>query len=275
MSGQQTARRAGSAARQAGESGAIRLLGRIGLVGYGVVHLLIAYLAVRVATGEGGEAGKSGALHTLAEQPAGRALLWVIAIGLAALAIWQLAEAAYGHRYLQQSRQRNLRRLTNVAEAAVYGVLAWSATKVAQGGHSQSSEEQAGFTQNVLELPAGRWIVALAGAALVGIAIYLVRRGLRRKFLEDLDLAAASPEARKVVTRLGQVGWVALGVAYGIVGVLIITAAVQFNPERATGLDTALQTLADQPYGTALLLVLAAGLACFGVYCLFDARYRR
>jgi len=275
MAEQQTARRAGGAAREAADSAPVRLMGRVGLVGYGVVHLLIAYLAIRVAIGDGGEAGKSGALQKLAEQPAGRAVLWVIAVGLAALALWQLVEAAYGHRHVGQARRRIMRRLTSFGEAAVYGVLAWSAAKVASSGHGQSSEEQADFTQSVLEMPAGRLIVGLAGVGVVAVAVYLVQRGLRKTFLEDLDLSSADPEARRLAVRLGEIGWTALGVAYGIVGILIVVAAVRYDPERATGLDTALQTLADQPYGSVLLLVLAGGLACFGVYCLFDARYRR
>ena len=81
--------------------------------------------------------------------------------------------------------------------------------------------------------------------------------------------------AREAAIRFGQVGWPALGVAYGILGFLLIYAAVTYDPKKATGMDTALKTLAGQAYGTLLLLMVAAGLACFGAYCLFDARYRR
>ena len=112
----------------------------------------------------------------------------------------------------------------------------------------------------------------MAVIALGGVMVY---RGLRKKFLADLDLSTASPTARKVATRLGQAGYPALGVAYGIIGLLIMTMAVTYRPEKAVGLDAALTTLAAQPFGTALLLLTAAGLACFGLYCLFDARYRR
>jgi hypothetical protein len=56
---------------------------------------------------------------------------------------------------------------------------------------------------------------------------------------------------------------------------LIIKLAATYSPEKAVGLDAALTTLAARPYGAALLLLAAAGLACYGIYCLFDARYRR
>jgi hypothetical protein len=104
--------------------------------------------------------------------------------------------------------------------------------------------------------------------------VYLVHRGVARRFVDDLDLAGAEAHARDAAIRLGQVGWTALGVGYGIIGLLITYSALNYDPEKATGMDTALKTLAGQPYGTVLLLIIAAGLACFGAYCLFDARYR-
>ena len=162
-----------------------------------------------------------------------------------------------------------------MVEALVFGFLGWSAAKVASGGKSQSNQEQAGFARKVLDAPAGQVLVAVLGLAVIGAAVYLFVKGFKRKFLDDLDLATASPGTRKLTTRLGQVGYIAIGIAYSIVGALIVTAAVQHDPDKATGLDTALATLADQPYGTALLLVVALGLACFGVYCFLDARFRK
>jgi hypothetical protein len=127
----------------------------------------------------------------------------------------------------------------------------------------------------VLALPLGQVLVAAVGVALIAAAGMQIYRGLRKKFIEDLDLSTASPTARTVTTRLGQAGYPALGVTYGIIGLLIITMAVTYNPDKAVGLDAALTTLAAQPFGTVLLLLVAVGLACFGIYCLFDARYHR
>ncbi|HEV3462695.1 MAG TPA: DUF1206 domain-containing protein [Actinomycetota bacterium] len=273
MSARGQARRAERTARQAADSGPVKTLGRVGLVAYGVVHLLVAYLAVRVALGGGGKADKTGALQTIAEQPAGRFFLWVLTAGLAALAVWQLAEAGWGHQ--RRGRRRTLQRLVSLGEAAVAGVLAFSSFKVASGKGGKSKGEKAAFIDKVFDWPAGELLVALAGLGVVAIAIYLVHRGMAKTFVEDLDLAGAEPHARDAAIRFGQVGWSALGVAYGIIGLLLVYSAVSYDPEKATGMDTALKTLAGQPYGTALLLMVAAGLACFGAYCLFDARYRR
>jgi len=275
MSARQQAWRAERTARQAADSGPVKALGRVGLIAYGVVHLLVAYLAVRIALGSGGKADKTGALQTIAGQPAGRFLLWVLTVGLAALTVWQLAEAGWGHRYRRPQRRRTLQRLVSLGEAAVAGALAFSAFKVASGKGGTSKGEKAAFVDKVFDWPAGQLLVAAAGIGIVAIAVYLVHRGITRRFVEDLDLGGAEPHARDATIRFGQVGWAALGVAYGILGLLIVYAAVTYDAAKATGMDTALKTLAGQPYGTVVLLMVAAGLACFGVYCLFDARYRR
>ena len=247
------------------------LLGRIGLIGYGIVNLLIAWLAAQVALGGGEQASKDGAITEISGESWGEALLWVVGVSLFALALWQLGEAIWGRK----SFGGPLRRVAHVAEAVVFGFLGYSAVKVASGGKAQSNQEQAGFTAKVLDAPAGQVLVAVAGLVVVGAAVYLFIKGFKRRFLRDLDLATASPAVRTLTTRLGQVGYIALGVAYGIVGALIVVAAVQHDPQKATGLDTALGTLADQPYGTALLLIVAFGVACFGVFCFLDARFRK
>ncbi|MEO0842723.1 MAG: DUF1206 domain-containing protein, partial [Cyanobacteria bacterium J06643_5] len=40
------------------------------------------------------------------------------------------------------------------------------------------------------------------------------------------------------------------------------------------GLDEALETLAEQPYGPFMLTVVALGLMSYGVYMVVQARYR-
>jgi len=264
------------AARDTTDNKYFQLFGRVGLAAFGLVHFTIAYLAVRVALGTGGaKADKAGALATLAAQPGGRALLWAVTVGLAMLVLWRLGEATVGLRWVQPRRKRIRKRIESALTAVVFGLLAVSAGKLAAGGGAGSDTQQKAFTARVLALPLGQFLVGAVGVVVLAVGGFQVYRGLRKKFVEDLDLSTAHPTARTAAARLGQVGYPALGIAYGIIGVLIIAMAVTYRPNKAVGLDAALTTLAAQPYGTILLLLVAAGLACFGVYCLFDARYRR
>jgi hypothetical protein len=126
----------------------------------------------------------------------------------------------------------------------------------------------------VLGWPGGRFLVGAAGLAVLAIGAMKVKQGWEKKFTEDMDLPA-DRHAREVAVRTGQIGSVAKGVAVGLIGVLVVVAAVQFDPGKANGLDPALKTLAGEPFGMFLLAAVALGLAAYGVFCFFDARYHR
>ena len=273
--GGMTGRAAGAAGR-AGDSDALEHLARIGLIAYGVVHLLLAWLALQLAWGGGSgqSADQAGALATLAEQPLGRPLLWLLAVGLVALAAWQAAEVLRWRSRLSSSgdaRKKAVEKTVKaVAKAVLYAALAVLAVRTATGGGGGGGQQQAA---GVFGWPAGRWLVGLIGLVVIGVGLYLVNKGVSKKFLEEVDLRSASPQTTRLVTRLGQAGFPAKGVALGVVGGLLVYAAVTFDPARATGLDGALRTILDAPFGKVLLTLVAIGIAAFGAYCFVRARY--
>jgi hypothetical protein len=127
----------------------------------------------------------------------------------------------------------------------------------------------------VLGWPGGQWIVAAAGVVFIGVALYQGYKGVSRKFLEEDKTGQMSPFVKRCFTRIGVVGHLARMVAFGLIGIFVLKAAIDFAPKKAVGLDGALEKLARQTYGTFLLAVVAAGLIAFGLYSIADARYRR
>ncbi len=94
--GAQAADSAEQAGQQAITSRPFKVLLTVGLIAYGVVHILIGWIALQIAwigRGQGQEASQKGALAEMAQQPFGVVLLWITVIGLFALAVWQLIEA--------------------------------------------------------------------------------------------------------------------------------------------------------------------------------------
>jgi hypothetical protein len=244
-----------------------------------LVHLLIAWLAVQLAWGVGGsaeQADQGGALATLAQQPFGTVLLWVVAVGMVALAAWQAAEALRWRGGLSASgdarKKAAVKVVKSVAKTIVYAALAVLAVRTATGGGQSGGQEQQAAA-GIFGLPAGRWLVLLVGLAVVGIGAYLVHKGVTKRFLQEIDLREAPPEATRLVTRLGQAGYPAKGVAFGLVGVLLVWAAVTFDPADASGLDGALRSLLAVPFGQWLLTLVALGIAAFGAFCFVRARY--
>jgi hypothetical protein len=278
VSAQGSARSAMGAADEAGNSDSLEHLARIGLIAYGVVHLLVAWLALQLAWGSRQEsADQSGAMRTLAESPVGTPLLWVVAVGMIALAVWQAAEVLrwrHGWSASGKTRTKALRKSGKaIVKAVIYISLAVLAIRFATGGGQSSSQQQQQQTAGVFAWPAGRWLVGAIGLILIGVGAYHVYKGVTKRFLKEIDTTDCSPGALKLVTRLGQVGFPGKGIALAVVGALLAYAALTFDPSKAQGLDGALRTIVELPLGTILLTLVAVGIAAFGAFCLVRARY--
>jgi hypothetical protein len=241
----------------------------VGMVSYGLVHLVLAWLAVQIALGRREAASAGGALKQLSSQPLGTVLLWVMAIGLFTLVIWQVVEATIGRE--EPGRDGRLRRrLSSAGRAVVYLALGILAVGVAMGNGGGSGNGEQTLSARLMALPFGRILVGAVGIAVIAVGISQIVKGVRQKFREDLD-SGVSP----AVLRLGTAGYCAKGVALAIIGALFGYAALTYDPKKAGGLDAALDTIRQQPFGTALLMVMALGLACFGVFCFVWARKAR
>jgi hypothetical protein len=250
------------------KSDTAQLLGRVGMACYGVVHLVIAYLAVQVALGSGKQADQKGALEQVGSTAFGQVLLWILAIGLVLFGLWQFLMAATGYEWVSGGK-RTRKRIGAAARGVVVIALGFTAFRLATGssGGGSSSEKQQEFTGKLLSLPAGPALVVIAAAAVLGVAIAAGVKGVKQTFLEDLNATELPGRSRRWVGWLGTTGYLAKGVVFTVVAILLAIAGFDSDAHKAGGLDAALKTLAAQPFGTVLLIVVALGLAAFGVYC--------
>jgi Domain of Unknown Function (DUF1206) len=267
------ARSAEGTARRAANSDALNTLARLGFVAKGVVYALIGVLAFQVALGDRERTDQKGALAKVAEQPFGSVLLWLMALGFAAYAVWRLSEAAWGRRDETDEKKRTVKRIGSAANGVVYLSLGVLAMRTAT--NSPSSSSQTGWTAKVLDTTGGQTIVVVAGLVVIAIGVGLAVRGLKTDFEKHLERGRMSTTTYDVVRRLGQAGYVCRGIVFGLVGGLVIKAAVDHQPGKARGFDAALKSVAGAPFGQVLLMAAALGLICFGLYCLAEARYRR
>ena len=260
-----------SAARAAENSKVFRTLARVGYVVLGIVHIVIGLIAIFIVIGGGGEADQGGAMEQIRNTPAGVLLLWLIAVGLFALAIWQIAEA-----FLERDPDTKKKwgyRVKFIGTAVAYIAIAWTALVYALGGQSDSSESSQTFAAKMLATPAGVAILVVVGLIVGAIGVAFIVRGLTRAFEKHLALPGGSV-AKGIVT-FGVVGYVAKGIAVAVAGILFVVAALTHDPEKAGGLDSALHALAALPFGAVILWVVGAGLVIYGVFCFARARYAK
>ncbi|WP_028804161.1 DUF1206 domain-containing protein [Streptomyces sp. 142MFCol3.1] len=270
------ARDGGLRARRAATGSVRETAARAGLVARGVIYALVGVLALRVAFGDGGrQADRGGALEEIASKPFGAALLWALGIGVVGMALWRLSEAVFGAA--GQDGGKAGKRLIAAARCVFYAFVAYSVLRFAagSGGGGSSDEQSRDVTAQVLKMPGGQWFVAVAGAGLAVAGVWIAARAVLRKYHKHLKLGEMSRRVRRAVDAAGVGGGTARGVVFAAAGAFAVRAAVDYDPDKAKGLDDTLRSFADAPMGPVLLACVAAGLVLFGVFSWALARWRK
>jgi hypothetical protein len=254
-----------STAQEARQSRAYDVAITVGLIAYGIVHLLIAWVALQLALGDSSqEASQQGALEELAGKPLGGVLLWAIAIGLFALVIWRILE-------LSSRDLDTWKKLSSAGRGVIYLGLGALAVKVAAGSGGSGSGEQRTLSARLMEHGPGRALIVAVGVVVVAIGVRQIYKAITATFVdEDLILGVA-----EVTVLFGRIGYAAKGVAFIVAGAMVGWAAIDYDPEKAGGLDTALRAIKEQSFGSVLLTILAIGIATFGVFAFAWSRNAR
>ena len=254
----------------------IERLARFGYVAYGVVYALVGVLAVQAAfTGADQAAGQQGALRSILVAPLGRALLCIVALGLLAYTAWRLYQGVMDPEDEGSDAKGIAKRLDHVINGLFHGALAFYAGHLAIGFGGGGGGSPDDWTATLMSQPFGRWLVVVAGVVIVGAGLYQFYNAYKADFREKLKTGEMSLREKRWTTHAGRLGYAARGVVFGVIGIFLIQAALQADPDEARGLGGALETLAHQPFGPYLLCAVALGLVAYGIFMFVTARYRR
>ena len=262
-------------AQSAGRSETARKVVLFGWAAKGVVYVALAYLVLQMAFGQASQdASTTGALRLIAQTAPGKIVLIVLGIGLLAFAIGRILEVTT----LATPQIDGKDKVKAVVLAVLYASLALTAFSIVGLAGSSSSgggnSEQQG-SAFLLGLPGGRWIVGLVGLAVIGYGAKQVHAGIKQEFLGTLRLAEMSSGTRSAVEKLGTAAYVTKGAILALVGYFFLQSAISYDPAEAKGLDAALQEVAAETWGQAVLTLVAIGLLAYGVFAFVESRYRR
>jgi len=246
--------------------------GRIGLIVYGVVHLLVGWLALQLAFGESsGSASSTGAIHELASQPMGGVLVWVVAIGMFLLALWRLEDGFLGRR-LEEKSDRVKQGVTAGFKAVLYTVVGISALRVAMGSGSSSGGGSDTMTAKVMDLPGGQLLVGALGLGIIAFGARLGWIAWSESFLKKIDGTDRGGKTGSAFKWLGKSGYAAKGVSIAVIGALFVYAAATHEAKKSGGLDEALREILQQPFGPVLLTLVALGIIAYGLFAFARAK---
>ena len=235
-------------------------LARGGFAASGVLHLLVAWIVLRLALGDPGSADQSGALAALSAQTGGAVMLWIAAAMLVALGLWHAVEAVAATDTKDRAKAG--------AVGVVHLALAFSVAKFAMGSGQSSGQQNAGLSARMMQSGLGIGVLVIIALVVIAVGGYHVYKGVTKRFLMDLEVSGGP-----VITPLGIAGYVAKGVVLVGAGLLVIVATITADPSKAAGIDAAVKTLGAAPFGKFLLILAAVGIAAHGVYGFVRSRY--
>ena len=254
-------------------AGTFRSTAKYGWIAKGLLYSGMGLLGLSLAfqnwsTDE--NASQRGALNVIADQPLGRVVVLVLAVGLALYAVWQLADSVVGLEDDTQDLLAIFQRMGLFGLSIFYGFLSLGAFELAIRGGSTGSGDggmfsPSGLARTLMHYPLGRWAVAAAGLITLAVGLYHVWKSWGFRFLEDLD-DDVGENMRRFGRFFGTYGMLARAAVLATAGYLVIEAAWTFDPEKAGGFDEALRELAVHPAGTPALAVVALGFVSAGIY---------
>jgi len=242
----------------------IERLARLGYASIGTVYVVVGLLAAAAGLGQGGKRGdQNDALQFILEQPFGRVLLAVIAVGLLGYVVWRIASGVTDSEHRGNDAKGMAIRASSVFRGLIYAALSTEVIRLVtrSGGGSGGGDQRARhWTGELFDVPFGRILVALAGLGVVAYGLYQLRGKLSRQ------LSAVPENAR----RISRFGIAARGVVFVLIGASIVLAAFHHNASEVRGTSGILERLDGWP-----LVIAGFGLAAYGVYAFINAKYRR
>jgi Mn2+/Fe2+ NRAMP family transporter len=273
-------------AKAAANSTTAERLARTGLAARGAVFLILAYLVVRIAFGALGSSSTAhsasgpGVAQAISAQPGGRLMLVLLGAGLLFFALFSTIDALMHHDDERSDVKRWGKRFVAVATAVLYACFAVYCVVAAAGdvGHQsaqQSDAEQAQWSAKVLNWPLGQFWLGLLGVVLMVIAVVVTVLACVPHFADRLERHRMSRRMWRFAIITGTAGYLGRAALFGTVGWFVMSAAIENDPQHGQGVDGAVRLLADNGAGGIFLVVVAAALACFGLYLFVEARYRK
>lgn len=256
----------------------VERLARFGFVAKGTVYILIGAFATMAAFGVGGgeKAGRTEIFEIVYDQPFGRILLVLLALGMLSYMIWRLVEAIKNPEGIDNDTKGKIHRVGLALAGLLYGAAAVYALKmVAGGGSSGGGDSRELLISKALNLPMGQWLVGLIALGIVGKGVYQLYTGFTSKFMENIKTSNLSHKEKKIYKRAGHSGFISRGIVFLIIGYFFFRAAIEFNPDKARGTEQALSFLESGSYGPFMLGAVALGLVAYGVFMFVKARYKR
>jgi hypothetical protein len=256
----------------------LRVLARFGCVAIGTVYVLIGGVALLALSGRMIEhADEDRIIYVLMGLPGGPVVVWTIIAGAGAYVVWRGIELVDDPYEFGRDWKGILKRACVGLSALGYGLLAFSAARIAygfSGGVRDAAErDQQLLIAHALLWPAGGLLVGIAGLALTVIGVMQFALVLRRSYAVEIAIEPRSDRVEAILHGLAWYGYSARGVILCVLGYFLMKAAVTGNAGAAGDTDTAFDFIGGGVIGDSAFFIVALGTVAYGIFMYCCAVY--
>ena len=194
-------------------------------------------------------------------------------IGLGGYALWRLIGAVLDPDHDGTDANGIFHRIGHLVSSVVHASLAVAAFQLGLGQGSGGGDNTKDWISKLMAEPFGTVAVIVAGVVILAFAATQLWQAATGR-IRELKHLRMDARQREWAVRLDRLGLAARGVVLGIIAIFMAKAGLEADPGRAKGMGEALQQLQAEPSGGVLLGLVAVGLACYGAFMLFCARFR-
>jgi len=262
------------------DSNWIKSIAKAGFMAKGLVYSLVGLLAIMSAFHLGGQksenSDQTGVFKFIEEQPAGKIILLIVAIGLLCYSIYRFIQTFLDTEKKGTKMSGLAKRFTYFFSSATYLFISFLAFKVfADKKDSGGGNTKQDAISTLLQEDYGKWLLIAAAIIIAGIGLYQIWYGNSEKYKKHIDTQKLGVNASRYLLRAGKVGYIARGIVWLIISFLFFKATMNGKPSEAGSTSSAFSFIQDASYGTYLLAALGLGLICYGVFNFVRAAYEK
>ncbi len=235
--------------------------------------MTLGLLSVQAALGGGSAKGSKGAMRSIADQPFGAVLLGITVLGLIGYTLWRAYQAIKDPENAGTDAKGITKRVGYALSAVSHGAL--SALGIQMLVSAGSGGNKKTVIAEMLQSTAGQVAIGALGLFVIGAGLRQIYKAVTTKFTEELKTNEMGETIETTAVWAGRIGFTARGIVFPLIGYHLISAALSENPGEAKGLGVVLMDIGGSTGGSIALVVVASGLAAYGLYQLMLARYRR
>ncbi len=256
----------------------VKRIAQAGLVSKGIVYFIFGVLILMAVFSRGDEPVRLFAIlkYIINLGWLGRVVVILLTLGLFCYSLWKFFQMVFNTEGYPKDLHGYFIRVTWFGPFVFYLIMGSHAAvqlyRFYSGTFDYGSTD--GSLQSIMYEANGKWFITFLALTFFGNAFSLFYLGFSGKYTLMLTGKRFFDNSPRFARITGFLGYVMYGLALLIISFLFAAALYKSDPSMARGGPSMFDFLKSQSYGVVLLVAIATGTMCYGIYFFAASFYR-